>query len=131
MAGDDAPSPIDFEFALDVFRLSAIMKATYRFTGHFTVKIEPLSDSRVRVRLVPSSLRAVDSIDPATLPNEVLDQELREVVADETKSVRDLLLAQAFSGFSLVDPVGETADYKDDPLGITAEHLDSERSRHR
>jgi hypothetical protein len=50
----------------------------------------------------------------------VLDQELRETVAEETKSVRDLLLAQTFSGLSLVDPVGENADYHDDPLVIAA-----------
>src|SRR5262245_45030999 len=108
-----------FEFDLGVYRLSAIKKAAYRFAGQFDVQIAPIADSRVRVSLSRKANAATD-IDPMCLPNEVLDQELREVVADETKGIRDLLLAQAFSGLPLVDPIGENADYREDPLGITA-----------
>jgi hypothetical protein len=43
--------------------------------------------------------------------NEVLDQELRETIAEETAGIRNLLLAQAFSKTSLIDPELETADY--------------------
>jgi hypothetical protein len=43
--------------------------------------------------------------------NEVLDQELREIIAEETVGIRDLLLAQAFSKTSLIDPELETCDY--------------------
>ena len=35
--------------------------------------------------------------------NELLDQDLRETIAEETERVRNLLLAQAFSGLSLTD----------------------------
>ncbi|MCA9059945.1 MAG: hypothetical protein KDA85_15665, partial [Planctomycetaceae bacterium] len=51
----------------------------------------------------------------------VLHEDLREMIAEETKVVRDILLAQAFSGLSMTDPDGETADFRKDPLGIAAE----------
>jgi hypothetical protein len=58
--------------------------------------------------------------------NEILDQDLRESIAEETAQVRNLLLVQAFSGLSVTDTVADTADYGDDPLGIgrsqTAKH---------
>ena len=116
---DNLPVPRVFEFDLAVFRLEAIKKAVYRYAGAFTVEVEKVSDSRVRVTLSPCQLPPKVNLDPNRLRNEVLDQELREVVAEETKSVRDLLLAHTFSGLSLVDPVGETSDYQDDVLNIS------------
>lgn len=113
-------SGAEFEFDLNLFRLSAVKKAAYRFTGQYVVTLEQVSESRVRVKLLPSDKGVANGTDPSSLPNEVLDQELRELVADETKSVRDVLLAQTFSGLSLTDPVGERADYHDDPIGIAA-----------
>jgi His-Xaa-Ser system protein HxsD len=120
---DNFPAPSVFEFDLAVFRLEAIKKAAYRFAGAFTVEVEKVSDSRVRVTLSLCQRQPKVNLDPNRLPNEVLDQELREVVAEETKSVRDLLLAQTFSGISLVDPVGENADYRDDPLSISERQI--------
>jgi His-Xaa-Ser system protein HxsD len=108
---------VEFTFDLSIYRLSAIQKAAYRFTGPFRVELDRVNETKVRVRLVPHAGHS-PSIDPNTLPNEVLDQELRETVADETRGVRELLLAQAFSNLPLTDPVGENADYRDDPLKI-------------
>ena len=119
MADDSSQASTQFDFDLKVFRLSAVKKAAYRFAGAFRVEIDQISDALARVTL--SRIPEVNSqLEPTCLPNEVLDQELREIVAEETKSVRELLLAQAFSGLSVVDPVGENADFHDDPLGIAA-----------
>ena len=121
MSENGSPASTEFEFDLKLFRLSAIKKAAYRFAGPFSVELEQVSDSLVRVKL--TQRQSPGQLDSSCLPNEVLDQELRETVAEETKSVRDLLLAQAFSGLSLVDPVGESADYHDDPLVIAARQM--------
>jgi His-Xaa-Ser system protein HxsD len=47
------------------------------------------------------------NVDPAALTarfqNEVLDQKLRQTIADETKSERDLILAYAFSNTKLLE----------------------------
>lgn len=107
-----------FEFDLMLYRLAAIQKAAYRYSGHFDIRMESVAPDRVRVELSAKLTPPAWPCDPASFPCEVLDQDLREKVAEDTKSVRDLLLAQTFSELSFLDPAGETADYHDDPLGI-------------
>lgn len=104
-----------FEFDLRVCRLQAIKKAAYRYLGQYAVSIATTVDNHAVVEFTPLGSATADLL---RFPNEVLDQELREVVSEETKAIRDLLLAQAFSGLSLLDPVGEDADFHQDPLGI-------------
>jgi len=113
---------MDGDVSLDlnttVYRLTAIKKAAYKFGDRCHVGMEPLDDTRVRVTL--RAKRSLDNLEflRGEFQNEVLDQDLRETVAAETEGVRNLILAQAFSRTSLVDPVGETADFHTDPLGI-------------
>ena len=111
--------PVHLTFDPAVYRLSAVKKAAYAFTDRCHVEIATAHDpAAVAVTLRPR--RALD--DPAYLVgefrNEVLDQELREQVAQETEGVRNLLLAQAFSATNLVEPLADTADPALDPLGI-------------
>src|SRR6266568_952176 len=76
------------------YRLNAIKKAAYKFGGHFHFLIDQ-HESLINVQLKPKE--SCDS--PETLAgefcNEVLDQELRETIAEETAGIRNLLLAQA------------------------------------
>jgi His-Xaa-Ser system protein HxsD len=98
------------KFDATVYRLNAIKKAAYKFGGHFHVLIEQ-HDHVVEVRLKPKeSCNSPDAF-VGEFCNEVLDQELRETVADETAGIRNLLLAQAFSKTSLIDSELETGDY--------------------
>jgi His-Xaa-Ser system protein HxsD len=93
-----------------VYRLSAIKKATYKFGGLFHVLIEQ-HDHATEVRMKPKESSApIDKL-VGEFCNEVLDQELRETVAEETAGILNLLLAQAFSKTSLIDPAMETAEY--------------------
>lgn len=111
---------LQFEFDPAIYRLTAIKKAVYRFGDRCFPQLEVQPNGRVVVILAQKTGKSL----PTTLQEdfccEVLDQELREVVAEETGRVRDLILAQAFSGVSLTDSVAESADYRDDPLGIAA-----------
>ncbi len=50
--------------------------------------------------------------------NEVIDQELREVMSEETTNIRDVLLAEAFSAVNLLDMNGDEGSPDRDPLGI-------------
>lgn len=121
----DSCSPTEFTFDTSIYRLTAIQKAAYRFMGSFSIEMDRVNENVVRVRLIPRS-NSAPNIEASALPNEVLDQELREAVADETRAVRELLLAQAFSNLSLTDPSGENSDYRDDPLKIA----DAQRTSH-
>ena len=105
-----------FEFDLSIIRLGAIKKAAYRFTNDFVVTISSIDGNKVVADFTPRVVVANRThMTLESFPNEVLDQDLRELVAEETSAVRDVLLAQAFSGISVVDPISETADYLDDP----------------
>ncbi|HYV43306.1 MAG TPA: His-Xaa-Ser system protein HxsD [Myxococcaceae bacterium] len=87
-----------------VYRLNAIKKAAYRFGDRCHVEIGTVAEGRARVTLRPKEPLVGDLEQLAgELRNEVLDQELREVVAQETEAVRNLILAQAFSKTSILD----------------------------
>jgi His-Xaa-Ser system protein HxsD len=115
---DASAKEIAIELDSTIYRLSAVKKAAYKFGNHFHVKLLPTTGQWVRVVLTPKA--PTDTLDhwAGEFCNEVLDQELREVVAQETEPVKNLLLAQAFSATSLLDPAGEEGDYRLDPLGI-------------
>jgi His-Xaa-Ser system protein HxsD len=97
-------------FDSTIYRPNAIKKAAYKFGGLFYVLITQL-DRATEVRLKPKeSCTSPDAL-VGEFCNEVLDQELRETVAEETAGIRDLLLAQAFSKTTLIDPELETGEY--------------------
>lgn len=117
--------PIEQTLRFDpsVYRLAAVKKACYKFADRCYVQIEIPVAGEITVNL-KSRANDVGLEDIALdLQNEVLDQELREVVAEETAAIRNLLLAQAFSSTSLVDPAGETANFRDDPLKVSEPDL--------
>ncbi|MCX7406627.1 MAG: His-Xaa-Ser system protein HxsD [Planctomycetales bacterium] len=111
------------EFDQKVFRLTAVKKAAYRFGNQWFVEITTPANDRVLVTLTAKSSSVSSEGVEGDFRNEVLDQELRESVAEETERVRNLLLAQAFSGMSLTDAVGESADHRVDPLGIARSQI--------
>ena len=107
-----------FEFDLRLHRLLALKKAAYKFSGSFDVQMQILEDKRVRVMLRQEDMKDTHSLKASDFPTEVLDQELRESISQETEGVRNLLLAQAFSSLSLVDPDSDKVEFGHDPLNI-------------
>lgn len=113
-----SPEGLILEFESQVYRLSAVKKAAYKFGDRFHAQVSLGDGSTIRVLLqAKSPLESPDHV-AGEFCNEVLDQELREQVAEETRPIRDLLLAQAFSATSLIDPHGDEGDFREDPLGI-------------
>lgn len=99
-----------------VYRLSAVKKAAYRLGGRCFAKIELTPEGGIQVTLTAKPGGGSPSTLEGEFRNELLDQELREAIAEETGRVRNLLLAQAFSG--LTPNETDTVDYREDPLGI-------------
>ncbi len=106
---------VSIQFDLSIFSLMAIKHAAYKFGDRCHFEFETEDDSHITVRLRTKA--ALDNPDHLVgdFRNAVLDEDLRERVGEETKAVRNLLLAQAFSTTSLLDPEGENADFHDDP----------------
>ena len=116
------------DFDPNVYRLSAIKKAAYKFGDRFHIQLSVVGNGWVRVELKSKSPAGDLAFFAGELCNEVLDQELREVVAQETLPIRNLLMAQAFSATSLVDPLGDDGDYHSDPLNIQQSQVWSPKS---
>lgn len=99
-----ASGAIELAVDLRVYRLAAIKKAAYRFADRFTAVLGSPENDRL-----PLSLRFKANV-PETAAKEItrqffqelLDQELREQVAEETSALRTLILAQAFSNVDLI-----------------------------
>lgn len=95
---------VGLDLDLRCYRLVAIQKTAYRYARRCTVIFGTAVD-----QIVPVTIRFPPRTSPATM-NEVvdeffrdlLDQELREHIGEETRAIRALILAQAFSKTDLV-----------------------------
>jgi His-Xaa-Ser system protein HxsD len=84
--------------SLRAYALDVIKKAAYRLLDRGVVEIAPDGDSaqctiRFRTPLTPEEARRICD----DLWAEILDQDLRLIVAQETAPVRNAVLAQVFS----------------------------------
>lgn len=98
-------STTSLSFDPQVYSTPALLKACYRFSDRFVFdvkseasKIEVHVESR-RHDISPEALHLAMQ----DFRTEVLDQNLREKVRAETESVRNLILAHAFSRTGLVN----------------------------
>jgi len=94
---------VEIVFDNRVFSLAAIKKASYRFIDKFSADFV-LSDSKIicTLNFSPSYSEAAAKFIVEDFKKEVLDQDLRIIIASETEGVRNLILAHAFSRTSLI-----------------------------
>jgi His-Xaa-Ser system protein HxsD len=94
----------EFEVDARVYRLAAVKKTAYRMADRFTVAIVDTSEHkhRLEARFKPgaSDEQAREAV--RAFHQELLDQELREQIAEETAPVRALVMAHAFSKADLI-----------------------------
>jgi His-Xaa-Ser system protein HxsD len=96
--GDDAVKSATVSFDLKVFSLDCVKRAAYRVTRDASVEIvvhDDVADCVIHFTKPLASDLAEHAIE--ALRVEVLDQDLRSIVASETASVRNAVLALAFS----------------------------------
>jgi His-Xaa-Ser system protein HxsD len=88
------------EFDKKIYSVAAIKKAAYKFARDFTVLLSD-EERNVLARISFAS----ESQDRKELTDafcaEVLDQDLREQIKNETEATRNLILAHAFSKTTL------------------------------
>jgi His-Xaa-Ser system protein HxsD len=85
-------------FSSEVYSVETIKKAAYRFSDLFSIDIIPRA-AEIECVLTFASEQAGDEQERivAAFKNEVLDQDLRAVVAKETEAIRNAILAHALS----------------------------------
>ena len=86
-----------------IYALPAIKKAAYKFADRTAVTIEPAADCTVLINF--HFVGAHKNNNPeqviSDFCNELLDQDLREIVKQETEPLRNFILAHAFSKTTL------------------------------
>jgi len=88
---------LELNFDVRVFSLDTIKRALYRFTDKCSFDIQ-LKDYDIIVTIHAK----VDEDLSTKIKNEVLDQDLRDKLSQETANIRTLILANAFSNTGLI-----------------------------
>ncbi len=86
-------------FSSHVYQLETIKRAAYRFTGRVAFDFVPENEDIVCHITMPSLDGNQEEIETiiSEFKNEVLDQDLRRTIADETSANRNIILAHVFS----------------------------------
>jgi His-Xaa-Ser system protein HxsD len=89
---------------LRTYRISAIQKSAYTLAARLTVVLGAVDDEHLPLTFVfRPQVSEHDARETVRLFfQDLLDQELREKIADETRALRSLLLAHAFSKTDLI-----------------------------
>jgi His-Xaa-Ser system protein HxsD len=105
---------------LTIYGMPALLRTLYRFTADFFVYVARRAGTSVDVYLT-SKEGAPTPLDLAgRFVNALLDEQLRCVIAEETRAVRELIVAEAFAASGLIDDSEAEADYHADPRRIAS-----------
>ncbi|BAZ18408.1 hypothetical protein NIES4071_102930 (plasmid) [Calothrix sp. NIES-4071] len=98
----------------ECYSKTIIFKTAHKFTDRCYVHVEPNAENRFLVSFKCKNQKHSVQKLAQEFCNELLEQELRFIIAQETEGVRNLIIAHAFSKTSLIEPDLETADYLED-----------------
>ncbi|WP_299526776.1 His-Xaa-Ser system protein HxsD [Winogradskyella sp.] len=107
------------QFKLDsrVYSKNSIVKCLYWYSEDFDISINLEDDHYYSIILISKKPLDQEGIEKlkGKLNQEFIDYNLRDIVSNETKTIRELIIAKAFShGEYDEDPKGDF----DDPIGI-------------
>jgi His-Xaa-Ser system protein HxsD len=95
------------EVDLGIYGLPALLKVAQKFTDRCFVHLRQRNEQIVEVRFRLKSAEIPLQPIAGEFCNEVLDQRLREIVARESKPVRNLIMAHALSRTGLATTESE------------------------
>jgi His-Xaa-Ser system protein HxsD len=109
---------VSIRIDLAIYPLDIVLRACHPFTARCYVFARDVEDGTVTVEFAPrnpgESLRDL----AGEYSNALLDYRLRRLIADETRVIRELLVAQAFCEADLLDRRQSESDEYADPRGI-------------
>ncbi len=97
-AGTSDVSSVETEFSAEAFSLETVKKSAYRILDRFSddIRVEgTVIMCHLEFRTPVSQEQAKNTV--MDFRDEVLDQDLRQIVAEETAPMRNAILAYAFS----------------------------------
>ena len=87
---------MNFKFSKEIYNKEALLKAAYTYTDRAYIHID-VDGSYFIVDIMPKDSNEDDSIKLESFQNEILAQMVRQSIRDKTKTIRELILARAFS----------------------------------
>lgn len=109
---------------LNIFSKDSIFKCLYWYSGKYHTNISSIKDNILKI-----SIKPVSAIQPSLqeseelllkLERDLIDFNLRDIVTKETKNLRDLLIAKAFSNGEFDElPPGDISD----PVGFNINEI--------
>ncbi len=104
-----------------VYSKPCLFRTCYKFTDRCYIFLSRDEDNQKTIITVLSP--KAESVDLNQLSgeffNELLDQQVRNSLSEETGELRNLIVAQAFAEGNLLDESRDEGDYEADPLGIS------------
>lgn len=109
-------STLDIKVDSSIYSREAIVKCLYWYSGDFDVDVELINSSYViRLRSLTEHPKEEFEGLRTKLKRDLLDFNLREIVKKQTTTIRELIIAKAFSNGEFdEEPKGDLMD----PLGI-------------
>lgn len=104
-----------------IYSLNAVLKTCYLFLDQCYLFVERSSvEAADKIKIYFSALEESENLDQVIgeFSNRLVWQEVRQKVAEETQSIREMIVAQAFTEGNLLELPLTEADYNNDPLGI-------------
>jgi His-Xaa-Ser system protein HxsD len=103
---------------LTIYPLELVLRTCHAFTARCYVSAHTAADGKVEIDLQPRDERDTLRDLAGQFSNALLDARLREIIGDETRAIRELLVAQAFCEADLLDRRDVESDEDADPRGI-------------
>lgn len=86
-----------------LYSREAVFRACYQFTDRCFLFLEPAGDAAIVVEFRKRSPLADLTEIVGSFANELINQKVRADIARETQGIRELIVAQAFSGADFRD----------------------------
>lgn len=102
-----------------IYSLEALFRVCYAFTDRCYLFLQPKEGSSVTKVMFTRKNSDCDLPSLAgEFSNELINQRVRLQIASETKAIRELIVAQAFTEADLLDRSLSESGYVEDPKGI-------------
>ena len=109
----------------EIYNEDVLHKCFYWYTSNFNVTVGVLSEKQFSVLLKPKDEKQNLSLIVEKIKCDLIDYKLRDIVAKETKTIRELLVAKAFCYYGLDEnPFTEISD----PVGFNPDGVNQNKT---
>lgn len=92
---------------IEVYGLPALFRACYKLTDQCFVYLSPQQNGSIEITFIAKTGQVTDTDQLAgNFLNDLIDQRLRVDIGEETRAIREMIVAQAFAAVDVIDDQG-------------------------